>query len=85
MNWQSVRGTNPVHGYSPLQMLFLLRLNRLLRLQRQYASMPHTEKYLLEMLNKAMYSTYVDCDALGIASNAREMIEKSRAEKSSSS
>jgi hypothetical protein len=73
-------GANHVNGYSPLQLLFLLRLNRLLRLKRQYGTMPHTEKYLIEMLNKAMYSTFLDCQELGIGPDAREMIAKNQAE-----
>lgn len=80
MELHSTRGANPVHSYTPLQLFFLLRLTRLLRLKRQYDTMPHTEKYLMDMLNKAMYSTFMDCSALGIASDARDLIEKSRAE-----
>jgi hypothetical protein len=80
MEYPGARGVNPVHSYTPQQLFFLLRLTRLLRLKRQYDTMPHTEKYLIEMLNKAMYSTFMDCSALGIAADARDLIEKSRAE-----
>lgn len=80
MEWTGTRGVDPVHSYTQLQLFFLLRLTRVLRLKRQYDTMPHTEKYLIEMLNKAMYSTFMDCSALGIASDARDLIDKSRAE-----
>ena len=69
------RGGSSTDKYSSLQLFFLLRLARLLRLKRQYSAMPHTEKYLLEMINKAMYSTFLDCCALGIGNDARELVE----------
>jgi hypothetical protein len=80
MERTGTRGVDPVHSYTQLQLFFLLRLTRVLRLKRQYDTMPHTEKYLIEMLNKAMYSTFMDCSALGIASDARDLIDKSKAE-----
>ena len=85
MEWPGTRGAHPVHGYSPWQLHFLMRLNRLLRLQRQFGSMPHTEKYLIEILNKAMYSTYMDCQALDVGDKAREMIASSRAARGTAS
>ncbi len=81
MEWPGTRGANPTHSYSSLQLYFLFRLTRLLRLKRQYDTMPHTEKYLIQMLNKAVYSVYMDCMALGIGDDARDLIEKNRAER----
>ncbi|MCL4509063.1 MAG: hypothetical protein M1296_06020 [Chloroflexi bacterium] len=74
------RGGASTGSYSSLQLFFLLRLSRLLRLKRQYAVMPHTEKYLLEMINKAMYSTFLDCNEIGVAEDARELIENNSIE-----
>ncbi|MCL5947102.1 MAG: hypothetical protein M1298_03665 [Chloroflexi bacterium] len=70
------RSGSSTDRYSPPQLFFLLRLSRLLRLKRQYSAMPHTEKYLLEMINKAMYSTFLDCCALEVGDDARELVER---------
>ncbi|MBI2955140.1 MAG: hypothetical protein HYY30_12550 [Chloroflexi bacterium] len=73
---QEGRGARP---YSPLQLIFLLRLARLLRQRQEYLNVLAPEDWRLRLLNKAIYSTYCDCLEQGIADDAKALFERDKA------
>ncbi|MCL5264804.1 MAG: hypothetical protein M1343_06390 [Chloroflexi bacterium] len=73
---QEGRGTRP---YSPVQLLFLLRLARLLRQRQEYVNVLSAEDWRLKLLNKAIYSTYCDCIEQGIGDDAKALFERDKA------
>lgn len=64
--------------YSPVQLLFLLRLARLLRQRQEYLNVLVPEDWRLRLLNKATYSTYCDCLEQGIADDAKVLFERDK-------
>jgi hypothetical protein len=73
---QEKRGARP---YSPVQLLFLLRLARLLRQRQEYINVLAPEDWRLRLLNKAIYSTYCDCLEQGIAEDAKALFDRDKA------
>jgi len=59
--------------YSSLQLHFLRRLNRLLRLRQQQRTQikPHG----LRLLDQAIFATYRDCAAAGVSTEAQEVLQ----------
>ncbi len=66
-------------SYSPVQVLFLLRLTRLLRDRQDWVKRLSPEDWRLKLLSKAIYSTFCDCVEQGVAEDARSLFAKSRA------
>ena len=62
--------------YSSLQLLFLLRLVRMLRLKQKYDNLPASEQWIVELLNRSIYSTFCDCLEQGVADEARSLMAK---------
>lgn len=73
---QESRGARP---YSPVQLLFLLRLARLLRQKQEYTNVLPANDWRLRLLNKAIYSTYCDCIEQGIGDDAKALFERDKA------
>ncbi len=73
---QEGRGARP---YSPVQLLFLLRLSRLLRQRQEYMNVLAPEDWRMRLLNKAIYSTYCDCLEQGIGDDAKALFERDKA------
>lgn len=61
-------------SYSPLQLHFLRRLNRLLRLR--YEQGPQLNAEGVRLLDWAIYSTYCDCVDLGTGGNAHKLLRR---------
>jgi len=59
--------------YSSLQLHFLRRLNRLLRLRQQQRTQlkPHG----LRLLDQAIFATYRDCTAADVSTEAQEVLQ----------
>ena len=55
-----------IRPYSDVQLFFLLRLERLLRVRRAHGVVGF-QRWWAKLLNKAIYSTYCDCIELGVA------------------
>lgn len=70
-----------LRSYQPLQIFFLLRLGRLLRLRQNVANSPETAEWLVRLLGKAVYSTYRDCLTIGLGDDARALFAKIAAER----
>jgi hypothetical protein len=76
----SEQGSAPIRAdpYSPTQAFFLYRMERLLRLADQYATLLKAEEWESVLLQKAIYSTYCDCLALGMGREARDLLARRR-------
>ncbi len=62
-------------GYSPLQLHYLRRLNRLLRLRADQSGQLNEDG--LRLIDRAIYSTYCDAVDLGVASEAQRLVQRS--------
>lgn len=74
---QSYREWTPLRklesSYQPLQVFFLYRLDRLLELLAH----GHAEgDWMRSLLNRAIYSTFLDCIREGVGEEAREMLRR---------
>jgi len=61
-------------SYSPLQLHFLQRLNRLLRLRREQSDQLNAGG--LRLIDRAIYSTYCDAVDLGVAVEAQRLLHR---------
>jgi hypothetical protein len=68
--------------YSDLQLYFLRRLNRLLRLRQQRAG--HIRASELRMLDRGLFSAYRDCTAEGVGTEAQKLLHLLGSESTSS-
>jgi hypothetical protein len=68
-------------AYSSLQLHFLRRLNRLLRLRKQQQGQLNEEG--LRLIDRAIYSTYCDAVDLGVAAEAQKLLHTLTAPSSS--
>ncbi len=68
-----------VKPYSELQLFFLLRLERLLRIRREHAALSNSADWWAKLLSKAIYSTYCDCIELGVGEDARNLFTRDQA------
>ena len=70
-------GTTASFGrrYTSVQLLFLRRLMVLLEKRRQLESQPSPDDDQKRMLNKALYSTFVDCVDLGTGEEAKGLLQ----------
>lgn len=64
--------------YNPLQLLYLLRLARLLRLRTEHMGLL-CPAWKWTLISKAEWSTYQDCVRLGLEEDANKLMEKARA------
>ncbi|HEX2922823.1 MAG TPA: hypothetical protein VHS06_05950 [Chloroflexota bacterium] len=68
-----------VKPYSEVQLFFLLRLERLLRVRREHAALSTSNDWWAKLLSKAIYSTYCDCIELGVGEDARSLLSRDQA------
>lgn len=61
-------------SYSPLQLHFLRRLNRLLRLRAEQAGQLNEEG--VRLIDRAIYSTYCDAVDLEVAAEAQKLLHR---------
>jgi hypothetical protein len=60
--------------YSPLQLHFLRRLNRLLRLRADQSAQLNEDG--VRLIDRAVYSTYCDAVDLGVAEEAQKLVHR---------
>jgi hypothetical protein len=72
------RASGSLRGYTPIQTLFLLRLQSLVGKRQQYGDRIDVGDWRMKLLDKALYSTYCDCVALGIGDEARALLRQAR-------
>src|ERR1041385_7094964 len=70
-------GSN-LKSYSPTQLHFLMRLSHLQRQRRDMVKTPDGNDWHMRLGNKALYSTYRDCEDLGVGEAARFLIPRRR-------
>jgi hypothetical protein len=61
--------------YSPLQLHYLRRLGRLLRLRADQSGQLNEDG--LRLIDRAIYSTYCDAVDLGVTSEAQRLVQRS--------
>jgi len=61
---------------SPQQNLFLARLARLLHQQEEWHMRVAGDDWRIRLIHYAIYSTYCDCLALGLADHARDLVRR---------
>jgi len=67
-----------IKSYSNLQLFFLLRLQRMLNVQREHTSQSNSDDWRARLLSKAIYSTYCDCIEQGVGEDARTLFVQGR-------
>jgi len=78
------RGWFDSSRYSVVQRFFLIRLERMVELRRSPEA--RTETWQSTLIDRAIYSTFRDCVALGLADEARTVLRgEERAPHSSAS
>lgn len=70
------RGAAGLRPYSPMQLLFLLRLSRLLRQREEYTRLLSPDDWRMKLFNKAIYSTFCDCVEQGIGEDAKLLFQQ---------
>lgn len=63
--------------YTPLQMFFLRRLERLVRLSHDLGTSLPSEDWRVKLLRRSIYATYYECLELGIGEDARQILGQS--------
>lgn len=61
-------------SYSPLQLHFLRRLNRLLRLRQEQSAELNGEG--LRLIDRAIYCTYCDACDVGVVEEAQKLLRR---------
>lgn len=74
---ETTRGERP---YSPLQLLFLLRLARflILRQRNAYSDIVLPDDWRMKLINKSIYSSYCDCVEQGLSGDAQALFEQDK-------
>ncbi len=67
-----------IKPYTELQLFFLLRLERLLRVRREHAALANSNDWWAKLLNKAIYSTFCDCIELAVGEDARSLFARDK-------
>lgn len=65
--------------YSELQLFYLLRLERMLRVRREHAALSSSEDNWSRLLSKAIYSSYCDCIELQVGEDAKNLLARDQA------
>lgn len=68
-----------IKPYGEVQLFFLLRLERLLRVRREHAALSTANDWWAKLLSRAIYSTYCDCIELGVGEDARSLLSRDQA------
>jgi len=61
-------------SYSPLQLHFLRRLNRLLRLRQEQRAELNSDG--LRLIDRSIYATYCDACDIGVAEEAQKLLRR---------
>ncbi len=63
-------------SYSPTQLHFLMRLSHLQRQRRDTVNVLDNNDWRMRLINKSLYSTYRDCEDLGLGEEARLLMQQ---------
>ena len=70
--------TGALRSYSPTQLFFLTRMASLVKQRRELINTLDSSDYRAKLLNKALYSTFLDCEEEGIGSEAKNLLAQSQ-------
>lgn len=75
------KGERPsrIRPYSEIQLFFLLRLERLLRVKREHATLSSAGDWWSKLLSRAIYSTYCDCIEQAVGEDAKKLLARDQA------
>ena len=68
--------SEPVRSYSRLQAHFMERLTRLLRLRRYYQDLAGDNQWMIQLLDRTIFSTLCDCIDLEVGEEARRLLKE---------
>lgn len=68
-------GSGALKSYSATQLHFLMRLSNLQRQRRENINILEATDWRMRLINKSLYSTYCDCEELGIGDEARLLMQ----------
>ncbi|MBI2755476.1 MAG: hypothetical protein HYX52_02085 [Chloroflexi bacterium] len=74
-------GSN-LKSYSPSQLFFLMRLSYLQRQRRETQNLLDGGDWRVRLLNKALYSTFRDCEEQGVGQEAKLLMAQQEPERS---
>ncbi len=63
--------TANLKSYSPTQLHFLMRLSHLQRQRRETVNLLDQGDWRMRLIHKALYSTFRDCEELGVGDEAK--------------
>ena len=66
--------TGGLRSYSPTQLFFLTRLSWLIRQRRELINTLDVSDYRAKLLNKGLYSTFLDCAEEGVGDEAKNLL-----------
>ncbi|MBI4212929.1 MAG: hypothetical protein HY534_01350 [Chloroflexi bacterium] len=66
--------TGGLRSYSPTQLFFLTRLSWLIRQRRELINTLDVSDYRAKLLNKALYSSFLDCVEEGVGDDAKNLL-----------
>ena len=74
-------GSN-LKSYPPTQLHFLMRLSHLQKQRRETVNVFETTDWRVRLINKSLYSTYRDCEELGVGEEAKLLMAQQSPERS---
>jgi hypothetical protein len=66
--------TGGLRSYTPIQLFLLTRLASLVRQRREFINMLDAGDWKRRLLDKALYSTYLDCVEQGVGDEAKGLL-----------
>jgi hypothetical protein len=69
-------GVNGLKSYSPVQLFFMMRLSYLHKQRRECVNVIDPQDWRMRLLNKALYSTYGDCEREGVGDEAKTLLKQ---------
>jgi hypothetical protein len=70
--------TSGLRSYSNTQLFFLTRLSWLVKQRRETANTLDSTHWQSKLLNKALYSTYLDCVEEGVGDEAKRLLAQNQ-------
>ena len=64
-----------VRSYTPLQMHFLARLERLDQVKRELEAMPEPDPFMHKLVGRGLFATYRECIDEGVGAEARHLLK----------
>ncbi len=70
----------PSQGLSPLQQVFLNKMELLISKREEQLQTAPDDKFSLRLLSRALYGTYMDCVSAGVGDQANAMMDNAQAQ-----